>query len=300
MKLGFVVMLAEITQEKHIQPYQEIREFALRAEEVGFDSIWLYDHLLYRPEGRGTIGIWECWTMLSALAEVTRRVELGTLVVCNSFRNPAILAKMATTLDEVCGGRLILGLGAGWNQPEYEAFGLPFDHRVSRFEEALQIIRPLLKERHTNFEGKYYRAKDCEIRPRGPRPAGPPILVGCGEPRMLRLTAKYADLWNVGYMSTPDTLLPHLEHMRTACQEVGRDPSNLETTVLVALGFPDMIDKLPEFENGVLTGDSQSLAETMREYERLGVSHLMFHVVPYGREALEKLAEAVQLYRSHV
>jgi len=298
MKLGFVVMMAEITQINHIPSYQEIREFALRAEEVGFDSIWLYAHLLYRPEGRGTIGIWECWTMLSALAEATHQVELGTLVVCNSFRNPAILAKMATTLDEVCGGRFILGLGAGWNQPEYDAFGIPFDHRVSRFEEALQIIRPLVKEGHSDFEGKYYRVKDCEIRPRGPRPAGPPLMVGCGEPRMMRLTAKYADMWNVGYMSTPDTLLPYLKNMKTACQEVGRDPSTLEITALVGIGFPDLIDKLPEFENGVLTGDSQTLAETMRAYEKLGVSHVMFHVVPYQREALERLAEAVQVYHT--
>jgi alkanesulfonate monooxygenase SsuD/methylene tetrahydromethanopterin reductase-like flavin-dependent oxidoreductase (luciferase family) len=237
--------------------------------------------------------------MLSALAEATNQVELGTLVVCNSFRNPAILAKMATTLDEVCGGRLILGVGAGWNQPEYNAFGIPFDYRVSRFEEALQIIRPLLKEGYTDFEGKYYRAKDCEIRPRGPRPAGPPLMVGCGEPRMLRLTAKYADQWNIGYMSTPDTLLPHLEHMKAACKEVGRDISTLEITALVALGFPDLIDKLPEFENGVLTGDNQTLAETMRAYEEMGVSHLMFHVVPYRREALERLAEVVQVYHTH-
>ena len=105
--------------------------------------------------------------MLAALAEATRRVEIGTLVVCNSFRNPAILAKMAATLDEVSHGRLILGVGAGWNEPEYQAFGVPFDHRVDRFEEALQIIKPLLREGHVDFSGRYYQAPNCDNVPRG-------------------------------------------------------------------------------------------------------------------------------------
>jgi alkanesulfonate monooxygenase SsuD/methylene tetrahydromethanopterin reductase-like flavin-dependent oxidoreductase (luciferase family) len=137
MKVGLVLVIAEHPELRRPYSYQKTREIALQAEEAGFDSLWLYDHLLYRPEGKPTIGIWECWTFLSALAEATNKVNLGTLVACNSFRNPALLAKMAITLDEVSNGRLILGIGAGWNQPEYEAFGYPFDHCVSRFEEAL-------------------------------------------------------------------------------------------------------------------------------------------------------------------
>jgi alkanesulfonate monooxygenase SsuD/methylene tetrahydromethanopterin reductase-like flavin-dependent oxidoreductase (luciferase family) len=123
MKVGLVLVIAEHHELKRAYSYQKTREIALQAEEAGFDSLWLYDHLLYRPEGEGTIGIWECWTFLSALAEATRKVELGTLVACNSFRNPALLAKMAITLDEVSHGRLILGLGASWNKPEYEEIG---------------------------------------------------------------------------------------------------------------------------------------------------------------------------------
>src|SRR5512139_317287 len=165
MKIGLALIIAEREELKRAFTYRETRDIAQRAEENGFDSIWLYDHLLYRPEGKPTIGIWECWTFLSALAEATQRVELGTLVACNSFRNPAQLAKMAITLDEVSQGRLILGIGAGWNKPEYDAFGYPYDHRVDRFEEALQIIRPLLKEDRVDFEGKYYQARDCEIKP---------------------------------------------------------------------------------------------------------------------------------------
>jgi alkanesulfonate monooxygenase SsuD/methylene tetrahydromethanopterin reductase-like flavin-dependent oxidoreductase (luciferase family) len=125
MKIGVVIMLADSRETKGPRRYAEIKAMAQQAEAIGCDSIWLYDHLLYRFEGQPTIGIWECWTMLAALAEATRKVELGTLVVCSSFRNPALLAKMAITLDEVSQGRLILGVGAGWNQPEYEALATP-------------------------------------------------------------------------------------------------------------------------------------------------------------------------------
>ncbi len=152
MKVGWIVLLADYLRPAQTPRYRDIRGMAKRAKAAGFDSLWLYDHLLYRFAARETIGIWECWTILAALAEATERVELGTLVICNSFRNPALLAKMAVTLDEVSHGRFILGVGAGWNQAEYDAFGFPFDYRVARFAEALQMIRPLLKEGHTHVE----------------------------------------------------------------------------------------------------------------------------------------------------
>ncbi len=151
MKIGIVLPFAEDPDAGGMPSYATIRERALLAEAAGFDSIWLYDHLLFRFPDQPTVGIWEIWTVLSALAEATERVEIGTVVLCVPFRNPAILAKMADTLDEVSGGRLILGLGAGWNQPEFDAFGIPFDHRAARFEEALQIITPLLREGRVDF-----------------------------------------------------------------------------------------------------------------------------------------------------
>jgi alkanesulfonate monooxygenase SsuD/methylene tetrahydromethanopterin reductase-like flavin-dependent oxidoreductase (luciferase family) len=212
-----LVFIANDRENYGKRPYDEIRAVARQAEKDGFDSIWLPDHLFYRNPGEPTRGIWECWTMLGALAEATQRVELGTLVTCNSFRNPAILAKMATTVDEVSHGRLILGIGAGWNEPEYQAFGLPFDHRVDRFEEALQILKPLLRDGHVDFAGQYYQARNCEIVPRGPRLEGPPLMVGSeGGPRMLKLTARYADLWNTGYMGKPETLAERRTKIETA------------------------------------------------------------------------------------
>ena len=204
MKIGFVIVLRGGMKTPGPAPrYTAVREMALHAEALGFDSLWLDDHLLYRDAGHPPVGIWECWTVLSALAEATTRVELGTLVLCNQFRNPALVAKMASTVYEVSNGRFILGIGAGWNEPEFQAFGIPFGHRVTRLEEALHIITPLLREGHVDFTGRYYQARDCEIVPRGPRASGPPLLIGGSGPRMLRLAAQYADMWNTAYLSVP-------------------------------------------------------------------------------------------------
>src|SRR4030081_3100518 len=222
MKVGVVVRSGPRAEGLLPERYSWLREMALRLEAAGLDSIWLYDHLLYRWPGRPTDGIWECWTLLSALAEATQRVELGTLVLCVPFRNPALLAKMASTLDEVSGGRLTLGLGAGWHQPEFDAFGFPFDHRVSRFEEALAIICPLLRTGRVDFEGKYYTARDCEMIPRGLRPGGPPVMIAGAGPRMLRLAARYADSWNTAWHGEPESALPRIESIRAACAAEGR------------------------------------------------------------------------------
>ncbi|MEW5868846.1 MAG: LLM class flavin-dependent oxidoreductase [Chloroflexota bacterium] len=299
MKIGVVIMLVELQGLGRALTFPEIRATASRCEELGFDSIWLYDHLLYRNKKGATTGIWEGWSMLAALAACTQKVELGPLVVCNSFRNPALLAKMAHTVDEISGGRLILGVGAGWNQPEYDAFGLPFDHRVDRFEEALKIIHPLLKEGRVDFEGKYYSARDCEITPRSPRPGGPPLMIGAGKPRMLRLTAQYADLYNVGYMSIPRSTTAPLRALRKACKAEGRDPASLPYTFLVSLAYPDLLGWKQPKKRGVLSGSVEEIAGVLAEYEALGAAHLMFHLRPSTLETYTSLVEAVQLYRKN-
>src|SRR5690242_20004806 len=184
MRVGAIVRLGPLSEGGRPPGFSAIREMARHMEAVGLDAVWLYDHLLYRWPGKSTDGIWECWTVLSALAEATTRVQLGTVVMCTTFRNPALLAKMAATLDEVSAGRFTLGVGAGWHQPEFDAFGVPFDHRVGRFDEALQIIAPLLREGRVDFRGTYYQAPDCELVPRGPRPGGLPLLVAGKGPRM--------------------------------------------------------------------------------------------------------------------
>src|SRR3989454_9992008 len=283
MKVGLMVFLANDRETNKRRPYDSIRAVAQQAEADGFDSIWLPDHFFYRSPGEPTRGIWECWTVLSALAEATRRVEIGTLVACNSFRHPAILAKMATSLDEVSQGRLILGVGAGWNEPEYHAFGLPFDHRVDRFEEALQILKPLLRDGHVDFKGQYYQARNCEIVPRGPRPEGPPLMVGSElGPRMLRLTAKYADLWNTGYMGKPETMADRLVKIEAACREIGRDPATLGITPVIGLWFRDLQAKKTSFFNNLLTGTPQGIATAKRGYAKIRGPHINVQWEPYN------------------
>src|SRR5215467_10967194 len=238
-----MVFLANDREKYTKRPYDSIRAVAQRAEADGFDSIWLPDHFLYRSPGEPTRGIWECWTMLAALAEATRRVELGPLVTCNTFRNPAMLAKMASSVDEISHGRLILGFGAGWNEPEYQAFGLPYDHRVARYEEALKILKPMLREGRVDFKGRYYQAVNCEDVPRGPRSQGPPLLRGSEGPRMLKLTAQYADYWNTGDTGPPETIKDRIVKIEAACREIGREPATLGVTALIGLWFPDLQPK---------------------------------------------------------
>jgi alkanesulfonate monooxygenase SsuD/methylene tetrahydromethanopterin reductase-like flavin-dependent oxidoreductase (luciferase family) len=193
LKVGFHLPHVEDWMGGRTARWTDVLAIAKRAEEVGFDSLWVADHLLYEfPQGESAHGLWEAWTLLAAVAASTERIELGPVVACTGFRNPALLAKMADTLDEISGGRLILGLGAGYHDFEHRTFGYPSDHLVGRFEEALQIIHGLLRTGSADFEGQWYQMKGCELRPRGPRPEGPPIMIGAiaNRPRMLRLVAQ--------------------------------------------------------------------------------------------------------------
>jgi probable F420-dependent oxidoreductase len=296
MKVGIAIDHVENDETGAILNYGQMRAMAQAAYAGGLDSIWLYDHLLYRFGSEPTRGIWECWTLLSALAEATDRVELGTLVLCNPFRNPALLAKMAHTLDEISNGRLILGLGAGWHKPEFDAFGFSFERRVDRFEEALQIVNPLLKEGHVDFEGTHYQARDCVITPPGPRPEGIPLLVGARRPRMLRLVARYADQWNTAWLGDPAKLAERKEWIAQACAEEGRDPATLALTVGVSVSFPDLGEVNPLIEKP-LTGTADSLAEAFYGYDEAGAAHLIIHLTPTTETAMERLAEAAHIFR---
>lgn len=295
MKIGMILPLAE-DESGSAPSWDELKAAARQSEESGFDSVWVYDHLLHRFEGHPTVGFWEAWTMLTALAAVTERVELGTTVLAAGFRNPALLAKMADTLDEVSGGRLILGLGAGWHEPEFDAFGFPFDHRVSRLEEALQIIRPLLRERRVDFRGEYHRAEDCEIRPRGPRDEGVPVLVAAFAPRMMRLTARYADQWTTDWLGPLEKVREDVAKVHAACEAEGRDPATLVITGGATVAYPDL-GKLPGWmstPDSYLTGDADGLAAQLVAYRDAGVGHILTNLYPFTPEAIGRYGEAVR------
>lgn len=294
MQVGLVLPIAE--SEDGTLSYPELRAYALRAEARGFDSLWIVDHLLFRSLERPTRGIWECWSVLAALAEATRRLTLGTLVACTAFRNPAVLAKQAASVDAISGGRLILGLGAGWHKPEFDAFGIPFDHTVSRFEEALQIIVPLLREGRVDFQGQYYSAENCELRPGPARPGGPPILIGSFKPRTLRLTARHADLWNTCWLGQPDLLPERRAALEAACADEGRDPADLPVTVGVSVAAPghSRADLDP---TKVLAGSIEEVASGLRAYRAQGVRHVICSLDPPTLEAIDWLADTLPAAR---
>jgi alkanesulfonate monooxygenase SsuD/methylene tetrahydromethanopterin reductase-like flavin-dependent oxidoreductase (luciferase family) len=277
----------------------ELLAAARHAEAVGFDSLWVPDHLLISDDGE-RLGVWEAWSLLAALAAATDRIELGPLVVCTAFRSPALFAKMADAVDEISDGRLVLGLGAGWHEPEFLAFGYSFDHRVARFEEALIIITGLLRHGQIDFQGAYYQVRECELRPRGPRPQGPPILVGAEGPRMLRLAAQYADVWGRDFdRVNPDVVPYSVEDLAAwsprvdaACAEVGRDPATLERTAAVFVDLPGATGR--EGWNA-LAGSAEELAEGLRTYARTGFTHVQFWLQPSLRAGIEGFAQVLEL-----
>jgi alkanesulfonate monooxygenase SsuD/methylene tetrahydromethanopterin reductase-like flavin-dependent oxidoreductase (luciferase family) len=297
VKIGILLPIAE-TDSGTILRYKDIRDAALQAERDQFDSVWIVDHLLFEWDGQRR-GMWEGWTILSALAEATARIELGTLVMCTAFRNPALLAKMADAVDEVSAGRFILGLGAGWHQPEFTAFGYPFDHLASRFEDALRIIAPLVRTGAVDYQGTYERAVDCVSLPRGPRPGGAPILIGASRPRMLRLTAELADAWNTCWLGKATELPDRLAPVHVACAEVGRDSASLEVTVGQIVTIPSPTGELSKDERGQRFefADPSALAEEWRAFEQQGVSHLIVWPQPYDASCLTMVTSALLTYR---
>jgi alkanesulfonate monooxygenase SsuD/methylene tetrahydromethanopterin reductase-like flavin-dependent oxidoreductase (luciferase family) len=281
--------------------WPQLLQFVQTTEAVGFDAVWVPDHLLFRFQGAQgpTHGLWEAWSILAALAAVTERVEVGTLVLCTAFRNPALLAKMADTVDEVSGGRLILGVGAGYQEPEFQAFGYPFDHLGARFEEALTIITTLLREGAVDFAGQYYAARDCELRPRATRPGGPPIMVaGKTGPRMLRLAAERADLWNswiVFARSNPDAIPPIRNQLDAACIAIGRDPATLARTVSIMVVPPGQEPVAMPPEVQPVVGTTEAVAETLRGFAHEGIAHLQLVLCPSTTAAVEAMAPVLEL-----
>jgi probable F420-dependent oxidoreductase len=313
-KIGLLLPQREQGMDRETPRWQSIAGMARQAEQMGFDSLWTVDHLLidraanYRqrgepvPEklqGRPPLGAWECWSLLSAVAAVTERVEIGPLVACTGYRNPALQAKIAETVDEISGGRLILGLGAGDFQTEHQAFGFRWDKRVSRFEEAIQIIHGLLRNGPVSMEGEYYSVDECVIRPKGPRENGIPIMIGssAARPRMARLTMKYADIWNCWLAfgnSSPEETKPRLEAIEAACEEHGRDPASLRRSLTIGVG---VIDKTIPGANPV-TGDTGKIAETIHQFTEQGFSHIQVYLAPMTPAGFEEFGKVLEELRA--
>jgi len=298
MKVG--VQLPEV---EWVTRWPQVRDMAQAAEQIGLDSIWVGDHLLYRDDGLPPRGPWEAWTTLAALAAVTERVQIGPLVAATSFHNPAMLAKKAATVDEISGGRLILGLGAGWNEAEYQAYGFPFDHRVSRFEEAFTIIRTLLADGRIDFHGTYFDLGDCQLLPRGPRHEhgeGPPLLVGSIGERMLGITLPWVQAWNAWYSwfdNSVEGYRPMRDAVDAACVAAGRDPAEVERTLALLVGFPGRkgrsIGDLKKPDVEPIPSDPATLAATLGDFAAEGVGHVQLVLDPINVDTIRALAPVV-------
>jgi probable F420-dependent oxidoreductase len=280
MKIGLMLPIGQQELLRGPDRWSLFRDMALAAEDGGLDSVWCADHVLFRHDddgegSRATDGIHEAWTVLSAVAAITSRVELGPLVLCVPFRNPALTAKMATTLDEVSGGRLTLGLGCGWHEPEFDAFGYEFNHRVSQFAEALDIIGPMLRDGTATLDGRWQRAADARLAPPGPRPDGLPILIAGKGRRMLELVARHGDAWNAAWYGDPaeaDELRERLAHLDEALDAAGRARDSIERTAGVFVAIAPGDDDRPE---QAIRGSIDETGEALAGYADLGVTHLI-------------------------
>ncbi|GAC1472401.1 MAG: LLM class flavin-dependent oxidoreductase [Candidatus Dormibacteraceae bacterium] len=257
---------------------EDLRAVWRIADESGFDHVWNFDHLASIGDGGPDRPIYEGWTLQAAIAEATKRVRIGCLVTGNTYRNPALLAKSAVTVDHLSGGRLEFGIGAAWAQIEHEMYGIPgLDHRVGMLSESLRIIRSLWTEERTNFEGRYYHFKDAIGNPKPMQKPYPPIWIGSSGPTTLRLVARYADVWNIagGDASRVKELTPMLEE---ACGAVGRDPSEIRRSI----------------QFGWDGEDRHKLIELCAQFLELGVTEQVIYLRVGQPEALaEKVADVL-------
>jgi alkanesulfonate monooxygenase SsuD/methylene tetrahydromethanopterin reductase-like flavin-dependent oxidoreductase (luciferase family) len=287
VKVG--LMLPQAPEDGAGGTWAEISAVARQAEDGGIDSLWVCDHFLYRPPDGTEVGYHEAWTLLAALAATTTRVELGALVLATSFRPPGLTAKTAVTTDDVAGGRLILGLGCGWHEPEYRAFGYPFDHRVGRFEENLRIIVPLVRGERVTFDGRWHSADDAVLLP-PPRRTSMRVLIAAKGERMLRLTARHADAWQTAWFGLPDErYAERYANLLAACDAEGRDPATLELTVGV--------DVSADGEGPHLPLEPAAIAEGLAAWAEQGIGHLQVGLPRTTTETTEILLDGLRRYR---
>ncbi len=293
IQLGLNLPYVEGSMDGRTPRWSDILAMAQMAEAVGFDAVWVSDHVGFGdPDGEWS-GAWESWTLLSALAATTERVHLGTYVLAMPLRNPALLAKMAETLDEISGGRVILGVGAGWNDPEFTSYGVPFDERFTRFEDGLRIISAMLRHGRSTHDGRLNQTKSARLEPRGPRPLGLPLMVGATGPRMLRLTAELADHWNGGLRSIGE-VAPLIKAVDAACRQVDRDPATLTRSVEVLVRTSAARDDAPSDEHEI-RGAPADVAGELRRFADLGLDHLQVQLRPNSIKGVAAFARILDI-----
>ena len=301
LQLGLVLMIGESPDGSHLARWPEIRELAVRAESMGLDTVWVIDELLWRRPDQPVQGFWDGVAMAGAVAASTSRIKIGTWVMSALHRNAGITAKTVETLDEISDGRFIFGLGAGHAWPgQAHAFGLPEDHIHARFDEAIRILVPLLREGRADFEGTYHAARDLEHRPTGPRPGRIPLMIGGHGPRMLKLAATHADVWSAYSEQRDDVeeFVGKLAAFEAACAEVGRDPGTVGRSAGISIA-PLAADEAGTAAPSSLTGEPQAIADAILAFEAAGFTQLEFLLQPQTSAALEAMAPIIERVRKH-
>jgi alkanesulfonate monooxygenase SsuD/methylene tetrahydromethanopterin reductase-like flavin-dependent oxidoreductase (luciferase family) len=296
MKIGLIVPMGDELQDGVPSRWPGIRDLATSAESSGLDSVWVYDHLIFGGPERAADSPWEAWTLLTAIAAVTSRVRLGALVLCAAWRHPGLLARMADSLQELSGDRLVLGLGAGWHKPEFDAFGFEFTERVERFAESLEIIADMMRTGRSSFSGRHYVLADAPIRDRPDR-VPPEILVAARRPRMLGLTARRADAWNTAWYGHPGRAYRQLAaELDAACEAAGRDPGSVRRTV--GFRIADHSSAPANTDPAKLVhGGPDEVAEAIAAWAGEGVDELICWPEPNNPAGLDLLVRGVQRYR---
>ncbi|MCP5157359.1 MAG: TIGR03560 family F420-dependent LLM class oxidoreductase [Ectothiorhodospiraceae bacterium] len=261
------------------QSWEDILTLCRHAEATGWEGLWIADHFM--PNAADVSGpVHEVWTLLAALAAAVPRVRIGPMVSCNTYRHPAVLAKMAATVDHISNGRLVLGYGAGWQENEHAAYGLEFytvGQRLRRMEEACRIIKSLFTERRTTLDGKYYKITDAPLEPKPVQNPLPLLIGGGGEKVTLRIVAELADEWNV--WGDPKRLGEKMAILDDHCRAVGRDPKTIKRTAATLIHLSDdpaaneKARSQPRY--ATIAGNADELRETIREYARIGVDELI-------------------------
>jgi alkanesulfonate monooxygenase SsuD/methylene tetrahydromethanopterin reductase-like flavin-dependent oxidoreductase (luciferase family) len=287
----------QLPEVERVVRWPEYLAIARAAEEVGFDSIWVGDHLLYVDGSGSERGPWDAFSVLAALASATERVTLGPLVACLAFHPPGMIARMAAAIDEISGGRFVLGVGSGWNETEFRAFGFPFDHLASRFLESFEIVRRLLDGERVTSTGAYWQVEDAVLLP--PPARRTPLLLGSQGPRQLAATLPYADSWNTWYTSfgnTAEGFAPLNEWISEAARGAGREPGEIERSACVFVAFGSGSPERPHTDEAPpLTGDAGQIAGALRAYAAAGADELILVLDPISEETVRTCAAVLEL-----
>jgi alkanesulfonate monooxygenase SsuD/methylene tetrahydromethanopterin reductase-like flavin-dependent oxidoreductase (luciferase family) len=294
MPARFGVQLPEV---ERVVRWDELRRMAVLAEDSGFDSLWVGDHFLYR-RGDDLSGPWEAWTQLAAIAAVTTRVTIAPFVAALPFHSPPMLAKLAWTVDEVSHGRLVLAVGAGWNETEFRALGLPFDDRVDRFEEAFTIVRRLIAGETVTHHGRFQHIDECVLLPPTTRTSPMPLMIGSTGPRMLAITLPYVSAWNAWFSdfeNLPEKVPALLARFADACARAGRDPAEIEKSVAVLLDFGSLSPR--NHSINPITGSTAEMADALARIVGAGVDHVQLVLDPITEETIARAAAVVAALR---